>query len=131
MLCSEGSPENTESPDSHDIPEVVVFLSFGLFPFRGDLVLWSFFHTLISEFPLKKVFCEASQNCFVMSSAITSLSGACEALAIKKVKEVLPENNLIACDKNLFKHLLSWCDYVGRFSPVKHTLLMVLGDFCP
>lgn len=94
-------------------------------------MLWSFCHTLISEFPLKKVFCEASQNCFVMSPAITSLSRACEALAIKEVKEVLLENNLIACDKNLCKHLLSWCGYVGRFSPVKHTVLMVLGDFCP
>lgn len=60
------------------------------------------FHTLISEFPLKRVFCEASQNCLGMSSAFTSLCGTCEALVIKEVKEVLPEMNLIACDKNLF-----------------------------
>lgn len=95
MLDSEGIPENTETPGSPDMPEVG-FLWLGLFPFRGDLVsqsLSSFFHTLISKFPLKKVFCEASQNYFGISSAITSLCEACEALVIKEVKEVLPEIN--------------------------------------
>lgn len=58
MLGSEGIPENTGALGSHDTPEVV-FLWLGLFPFRVDVVSWSFFHTLISE-SFKKVFCEAS-----------------------------------------------------------------------
>lgn len=80
---------------------------------------------------MKKLFCEASQNCFGISYAITSLSEACEALVIKEVKEVLPEINSIAHDKELllFKHWLSWCGYAGRFSPVKHTLPVLLGGF--
>lgn len=70
---------------------------------------WSFFHSLISEFPLKKVFCEASQNCFGVSSAITSLCGTCEALVIKEVKKVLPEVNFNCSWRELllFKHWLS------------------------
>lgn len=95
MLDSEGIPENTETPGSPDTPEVVFFVV-RAFSFQRDLVWqsWSsFFHTLISKFPLKKVFCEASQNCFGISSAITSLCEACEALVIKEVKEMLPEIN--------------------------------------
>lgn len=107
MLDLEQIPENTETPGSgsHDMLEVFFFFFFcgyGFFLSEGIWYHRAFFHTLISEFLLKKVFCEASQNCFGISPAITSLSGACEALVIEEVKEVLPEINSIARDKNFF-----------------------------
>lgn len=65
---------------------------------RGSGVMELFSH-IDFRVSFQKGVCEASQNCFGISSAITSLCGACEALVIK---EVLPEINLIARDKNFF-----------------------------
>lgn len=48
---------------------------------RGSGIVELFSHVDL-RVSFKKVFCEASQNCFGVSSAITSLCGACGTLVI-------------------------------------------------